>query len=329
MSSFIRSSVKRMRPSARADVHRAVRMMAARATTQKLLNYVYRSLSWQQRAYWHSEYAKLFRGTLTNAAAGSWEVIFAGKSISLPLGGSDMWLNWDAALSVLGHEIEIKRAYAAMINSRHRPALFFDVGANYGLHSLLFLAHGIPTVSFEPNTYCHSYFRRVAEMNVVNTDLRPIALGAEEGSVDLWFPKTETWYGTTVPYARDQIPSDEQIEIQVVWQTTLDRFVEETSLKPDLIKIDTEGAEAGVLYGAAKTLSELRPVIIFESWQDSKREELFKLLDGLDYYILSLRHPRHTPQRLDGINPFLAAPSNNFLAAPSELSSSVLDELRR
>lgn len=328
LSGFLRSSVKGMRPSARADVQRAVRMMASKTTTRRLLNYVYGSLTWRQQEYWHSEYSRLFRGGPPEASNGIWRATFAGKQITLPLGGDNMWLEWDSALSLLGHEIEIKRAYAFLIRSPHRPNLFFDVGANYGLHSLLFLKHGISTVSFEPNVHCHPYLRRVMEMNGVTCDLRAVALGREEGSVNLWFPKTQTWLGTTVPSARDQIPSDEQIETQVVRQTTLDRFVEETSLKPDLIKLDTEGAEAAVLCGGTKTLSQLRPIVIFESWADSDRAELFRLFEDAQYSISTLRGSRNAPRVISDTSVFVAAENNNFIAVPRDRKKTGFDIFR-
>ena len=37
---------------------------------------------------------------------------------------------------------------------------------------------------------------------------------------------------------------------------------------PSLIKIDVEGHEADVLEGAAKTLAETRPFVVFESWRE-------------------------------------------------------------
>jgi FkbM family methyltransferase len=42
-----------------------------------------------------------------------------------------------------------------------------------------------------------------------------------------------------------------------------------------LVKIDTEGSEAAILRGAGRTLAERRPLIIFESFRDDGREELY------------------------------------------------------
>jgi hypothetical protein len=66
-----------------------------------------------------------------------------------------MWLDWFLALATLGDDSTVKKTYAAIVSSSRKPDLFLDVGANYGTHSLLFLAHGIRTWSFEPNARCY------------------------------------------------------------------------------------------------------------------------------------------------------------------------------
>jgi FkbM family methyltransferase len=81
-------------------------------------------------------------------------------------------------VAILGHDLEIKTTYASML-----PRLFFDVGANYRLHALLFLVHCAPTVSFEPNTASHKYLRRACELNHLVCDIQ--ALSDAEGSIEL------------------------------------------------------------------------------------------------------------------------------------------------
>lgn len=112
-----------------------------------------------------------------------------------PLDGHDTWLEWDLALSMLGHELEVKHTYLNLIRLQ-RPKLFFAIGANYGLHSTMFLIHGVPTVSFEPNPRCHEYFRKLALRNHVQCDIQQLALGAAEGWVQVSFPDRETWLGS-------------------------------------------------------------------------------------------------------------------------------------
>ncbi len=155
-------------------------------------------------------YSKIFRDHDRPIDAGNWRLEFAGKPFLLPISGNNAWLEWDLAISACGHELELKLTYETLIRS-HRPGQFFDIGANYGQHSLLFLIHGVPTVSFEPNPACHHYFRRCCELNGVECGLQPIALDAEEGTADLWFPETGTWLGTIDTAVKERLSQSENL----------------------------------------------------------------------------------------------------------------------
>jgi hypothetical protein len=65
--------------------------------------------------------------------------------------------DWGLSLLVAGHDVEIKETYRYLLEER-KPKLFFDIGANYGTHSLIFLTHGVRTISFEPNLGLRPYF---------------------------------------------------------------------------------------------------------------------------------------------------------------------------
>jgi FkbM family methyltransferase len=197
---------------------------------------------------------------------------------------------------MLGHEVEVKHTYLNLIRFR-RPKLFFDIGANYGLHSTMFLVHGVPTVSFEPNPRCHEYFRKLARRNSLLCDIQQLALGAEEGWVEISFPDEETWLGSTNPEIADQLLKAHGSVTRIrVPQTTLDGFTRRDGRRPDLIKIDAEGNEAAILQGARHTLGTCRPWVIFESWRDIERESLATFFEDLDYKICAL--PLQLPRPL-------------------------------
>src|SRR5437016_329421 len=98
---------------------------------------VYRRLSSAQMNSFHSYFANLFREAHEQVDEGVWTVNFIGKPIQVPLNPHRCWLDWDYAVSILGHDAEIKRTYASLIMSSIAPDLFVDIGANYGTHSLL------------------------------------------------------------------------------------------------------------------------------------------------------------------------------------------------
>jgi FkbM family methyltransferase len=312
-----RRLVRLIRPTPRADLEAMVRWLVARRATRKCLNLAYNRLSLTRQRSFYDLFAKIFRDHAEPLAPGEWRVNAGGKWVSLPLGGPDAWLEWDLAVSMVGHEIEVKRSYLDLIRFR-RPRLFFDIGANYGLHSALLLAHGVPTVSFEPNPRCHDYFRRLARRNDLPCDLQPVALGAEEGWAEISFPERETWLGSTNPAVHDQLRTGTgQLTSIRVPLTTLDAFVQRDGRQPDLLKIDTEGYEAEILEGAGQTLRTCHPWVIFESWRDTSRDSLFTLFEALDYRIcaLPLRLPS-LPMVLGDRARFRDWPGKDLIALP-------------
>ncbi len=229
-SDLVRRLIRMVRPSPRADLESLVRWLVSRRPTRTCLNFAYNRLSPARKETFYSLFAKVFREHPRRVAAGEWWVDVDGRWAAMPLDGEDTWLEWDLAVSLLGHEIEVKRTYLDLIRLR-RPKLFFDIGANHGLHSTLFLLHGVPTVSFEPNPRCYPYFRKLADRNNVVVDLQQVALGATEGWVEISFPERETWLGSTNPAVVQQVVQlhGAQVTKVRVEQTTLDGFVQRTS----------------------------------------------------------------------------------------------------
>jgi FkbM family methyltransferase len=290
--------------------------MAARRSSRQCLNLLYSALSRREKARFHALCNALFADGGAQLEDGSWIVKFAGKRLVLPLTAEGGWQEWDAAVAILGHDLEIKTTYANLLRWR-RPQLFFDVGANYGLHSLLFLVHGIRTVSFEPNANCHAYLRRVCELNNLVCNIQPVALSDVEGFTELWFPEKQTWMGTTDAHVRESLGKDFGLCSLEVEQTTIDNFVARHGCRPDLIKIDTEGSELPVLKGSRETLGSIRPLVIFESWPEG-RDGLFRMFEEVDYRISQLPLlPRLSARVLENCS-FLEHPARNFIALGAE-----------
>jgi FkbM family methyltransferase len=293
------------------------RRLAARASTRRVLNAMYGPLTWEQKQRLHARFATIFRDDDGPFEPGEWRVDFAGRTVRVPLSETRTWLAWDAALALLGHETEIKRTYDTLVRLERPPTLVLDVGANYGTHSILLLAHGVTAISFEPNRNCHQFFRNLCAANGVPCRLEPVAVGAEEGTVDLWFPETHEWLGTTDPATRDALQAQAALSRQEVRRTTVDRYVAEHGLHPHLIKIDTEGSDLQVLQGSAATLRRDRPLIVFESWQ-ADRKQAADLLAGHGYQVCRLPLGPGGPAPLPSAE-FLQTDAANFLAVPEEV----------
>jgi len=89
--------------------------------------------------------------------------------------------------------------------------------------------------------------------------------------------------------------NDSSEEFYSIKAVKLDDFVKENNISPDLIKIDTEGAEFHILQGGAEYLKEHDPVICLEvhaKWLEKlgiTTRQLVDLLDSFGYKIYDLR----------------------------------------
>ena len=302
---------------------RAMRPIAARAWSRAPLNVVYRHLGWYAKTKFYGAFHQAFQpGSDFPIDPGWWTIDFAGKTLKLPLVPERMWLDWLLALATLGIDQTVKKTYAAIVSSSWKPDLFLDVGANYGTHSLLFLAHGIRTWSFEPNARCYPYFIESCGLNAFNPHLERVAISSSRGQAKLYFPEHDTWYGAISdfppenPEAIDLVfppenPKATDLVEAPVELRTLDDYYGDViqSARRILIKIDTEGHELDVLRGASMTLGRC-PLVLFETYYDAAgRGLLFDMLTREEYRIFGL------PWSPDGESVALARES--FLSDPS------------
>jgi FkbM family methyltransferase len=245
--------------------------------------------------------------------AGDWLVDFAGRNLVLPL-RRGFPLAWMAAVGFHGYDPELHDIYTRLVRSASPPRVFFDVGANYGLHSLRLLAHGARVISFEPNPECHAFFVECCRANGVSPDIVAAAVGARAGWATLTVPVGRSYLGSIVPGVQAQW-GREVVSFRVPL-TSLDGFAAERGVVPDLVKIDVDGGELDVLHGARGLLASARPVVIFESWPSAaERRDMFDVLTAHGYRIHDVvvggRRAALTCEQ------FLASPATNFVARPA------------
>lgn len=304
----------RVRRAIEALATQAVRVCATRTLPRMLLNAIYLRASPARRSAFHHRHAKLFREAGEDVVAGVWRVDFCGRRLRMPLTGQRFWLDWDLAVSIVGHDIEVKLAYQQLLCGPRRPDLFIDIGANYGTHSLLFLTAGIETMSFEPNAKCGAHFTTLCEFNGVSPELYKLALGASDGEVELHYPERDTWLGSTDPAVAARLGTKYVLTSDIISQRPLDSFLARLAGRRVLIKIDTEGNELAVLQGATRVLAEIRPAIIFECWAGTERERIFECLATHDYGIRHLPCIDFVAEPGLNVAEFIASPANNFIA---------------
>ncbi len=298
-----------------------VRSIAARNGLRSVLERYYASLSDEAKSRFHARYSKIFRNHSVVLAPGEWVVDFVDRRIRLPLRPSWSWLDWDNAISIIGHDIEVKQTYAALVTADERPTIFLDVGANFGTHSVLFLSLGIPVIAFEPNPICFSQFKTICELNGLSGRWEQVAIGNRNGQIELVYPdKESSWLGSVSSDVAVALKRSGEVITKQVPLKKLDDFLSDVPLDKALIKIDVEGFEREVIQGASQILQRCKPKIIFESNDTKLRLELFQLLANHGYSVNPLPwRPSFASRRLD-IDDFLTSKATNFIAIARSVS---------
>ena len=138
-------------------------------------------------------------------------------------------------------------------------ATVLDVGANVGAYTILFAlwASEGRVVAFEPSPDARAGLQRHVRLNGTGdrVAIEPLALAAETGTA------TFRLHAFTGMDALDERGGEGCIEVRT---TTLDEYCAANDLRPDVIKIDVEGAELAVLRGARRTLASGAAAVFVE-----------------------------------------------------------------
>ena len=209
--------------------------------------------------------------------------------------------------------------------------VFVDVGANDGYFTLFAARRVGPSgrvVAVEPSSRERAHLERNLTRNRIdNVEIVPAALGAAAGHADLHLAHgAHTGHNTLGSFAHDDVVP---ARIERVPLETLDAVVARLGLpRVDVVKIDVEGAEAGVIAGARTVLTTIRPVLMMElndsalRAQGSSEASLLATLRGeLGYEILVFSTKSGLAERhVEG-----AALSANVIAMPRERAGSVVE----
>jgi FkbM family methyltransferase len=142
------------------------------------------------------------------------------------------------------------RAFRAAV----RPgSIVLDVGANVGSYTLLFAIWAGPAgrvFAFEPSPEARDGLRQHIQLNGLKdrVEIVPAAVSSTVGSTRFAIDGAS---GANAIAAGDHAAA-RSIEVET---TTIDAFCERQGLRPDVVKIDVEGAELDVLQGARRVLA--------------------------------------------------------------------------
>lgn len=162
-----------------------------------------------------------------------------------------------------------------------------DVGANKGAY-LYWMRRAVGPAgrvfAFEPQPGLARYLEAVrARMGWENVVVRECALSDSAGPRVLHVPGWENSPGASLENAVAASPAVRDREVRA---DTLDRQLDGAG-RVGLIKVDVEGHELAVFRGAARTLAESRPILLFECearhLTGRSPRDVFAHLEGLGY----------------------------------------------
>ncbi len=168
-----------------------------------------------------------------------------------------------------------------LIENLREGEVFWDVGANVGLHSFTIkkLMPSIECCSFEP-------YHRNFEKLCFNQSLNPqtlvnkynLALGSEPGIAKLYSTINNAGRTSLSPL-QNSFTTDVYVDI-----VTGNQLVEWGVSEPHVIKLDTEGTELAILQGCKGIFQRDRSrIVIFESF--SQTDEIVKFLSQFGFKV--------------------------------------------
>jgi FkbM family methyltransferase len=206
---------------------------------------------------------------------------------------------------------------------------FLDVGAHIGSIIAAVSHHdpSITVIAFEAIPEKVRNLKRRFPGIVVHE----CAVGDHEGSVAFFIDTLRSGYSSL-----GRPPSAKVREIAVAMKR-LDDLVSGNMV--DMIKIDVEGAELGVLRGATRIVNENRPVVMFESAPGDQnqlgfsKQELWEHLAGLEYATVVPNRVAHNDGGLscEGFTESHLYPrrTTNYFAIPKERRLEIRDRARQ
>jgi FkbM family methyltransferase len=172
----------------------------------------------------------------------------------------------------------------------------WDVGANCGQTIPIMRDHFQQVYAFEPAQEC---WEHLDSFTGGRYSWFPIALSDTDEDIQLIALPDKIDTGQLVTAGTHGMEWDPDLPtalIRAVPAHTVDHMIEEKGIEaPDFMKIDTEGHELKILFGARQTLAIHRPDLLIEFHSPELHDSCQTLLEQYGYKIETVRHPHYRP----------------------------------
>ena len=258
-----------------------------------------------------------------------------GVTIRLP-NGKDLRFARDAGVGLAsllfwngidGFEPETSKALRALFE---RAETFVDVGANYGIYSILggVWNPALRVIAFEPLTAIYEGLKKNVRCNRLEERIvcENLALASAGGAATFFIPNTEDKdlesTGTLATESWQARKGSPQVQVETV---RFDDYERKHPIRVDLVKIDVEDFEAAVLTGMQGVIRRDLPFIVCEilprKHHNQGTHDIVKALNYQPYWITPLgciRVFHFDFERKD---------CNNFLLSPVSTPEVVVSDL--
>jgi FkbM family methyltransferase len=230
----------------------------------------------------------------------TWRELRGRSTINLP--GGRYRLAWGSRHSTRGRDYELLFRLA-----RDRSCVF-DVGAKVGMTAMCMAGamNGGKVVAFEAAEMSCFVIERNIRLNALEDRIIAVnaVVGAASGSSCIYHWNMISGRSGTVLAPRQGSTPVRKLAV------SLDDFARQNDLRPDLVKIDVEGAEQQVIAGMRGIMGAARPDVALElhAWPGmpaaSNAERILALLQPVGYRMLWLgnRHFLDDPGVLAGMS---------------------------
>lgn len=179
--------------------------------------------------------------------------LYTDDVLDVEVAGASATFHMERAPEVLSvlHTLRKERAMLEDFVASVGPGdVVWDVGANLGVFACLAADRGARVIAIEPYWPTADRLDENAELSDVDVEVYELALGREEGSVDLGVDREEL--GTQTPTVN---PRDGQRTTSVAMFAGDDLVEYDYAPAPTVVKVDVEGAEADVVDGLQDALA--------------------------------------------------------------------------
>lgn len=169
-------------------------------------------------------------------------------------------------------------------NIANKPVVVYDVGANIGVYSTAFANAGAKVYSFEPNPLNFELLQKNTA-GLKNVVLHNAAATNVAGDilVQTFDPAQPGNYGEVLINNEDGVPA------QAV------RLDDVKIPAPNVIKIDAEGSELGVIQGCLKKIKKNLPLICYEAQESPHLDKIYSILTDIGYRLYWAGIPNYNP----------------------------------